>query len=404
MNDTYKLVPVLGANKKPIRNLFTRNGVYYLQAQIHGKRYLRAIPWQTKSQAAKWVREFIITAKAGRADLLEASKARSSYATIGALIDTYLMGAQEQYAIHGHPQPMTAKHNAHRLRYILRHAGYSQVDRLSTQVLTRELAERHIAEAVRQAGNDFQMQTRARVSACSSVNQAKSIFTKWAVSYYANRINLPPTVETFRQAGRGAKRPKYVIPPQALREKTMAAAVELKNADQVDLFAVFLLCHDLGMRSGEAVAAQWSWFESCEVDGRLCREIVIKRRADWKGPKNQVEHRVPIHDTTWADLTLCREQFAQTSDYQQAGFVLPGSTKNLRTELIERRFSCWMRTLGWDRRTYPKAAHELRKLAGSKWYTEAGLEWAAAWLGDNPQTVYHYYADTMQQHAPIRMR
>jgi hypothetical protein len=63
-----------------------------------------------------------------------------------------------------------------------------------------------------------------------------------------------------------------------------------------------------------------------------------------------------------------------------------------------------MREIGWDKYTYPKAAHELRKLAGSMWYTKAGLEWAARWLGDTAATVDHYYADLVDNRAAVVMR
>jgi hypothetical protein len=63
-----------------------------------------------------------------------------------------------------------------------------------------------------------------------------------------------------------------------------------------------------------------------------------------------------------------------------------------------------MRGIGWSRLKYPKAAHELRKLAGSMWYTKAGLQWAASWLGDTPETVYHYYADATELGPVVGMR
>jgi hypothetical protein len=63
-----------------------------------------------------------------------------------------------------------------------------------------------------------------------------------------------------------------------------------------------------------------------------------------------------------------------------------------------------MRKLGWDSKTYVKAAHELRKLAGSRWYTVASLEWAAKWLGDTPAVVAHYYADIDTVRVAVNMR
>ena len=132
-----------------------------------------------------------------------------------------------------------------------------------------------------------------------TVRQAKSIFSRWAMEYYENKIKLPPTIESFRRAGASVKPRKYMTPPQELRIRTFEEAKSLKK-EQPDLYGVFLLCYDLGMRGGEAAAARWDWIESREVDGQTQREIKICRRSDWRGPKNLVAHRVPIGDQTWA--------------------------------------------------------------------------------------------------------
>jgi hypothetical protein len=85
-------------------------------------------------------------------------------------------------------------------------------------------------------------------------------------------------------------------------------------------------------------------------------------------------------------------------------YILPGGHPSGRSHLVNREFATWMRSIGWDRVTYPKAAHELRKLAGSMWYTHAGLQWAARWLGDTAATVDHYYCDLIATRAPVAMR
>jgi integrase len=61
-----------------------------------------------------------------------------------------------------------------------------------------------------------------------------------------------------------------------------------------------------------------------------------------------------------------------------------------------------MRGVGWSSHKWPKAAHELRKLIGSEWYTRYGVEVAAEWLGHaDLKTTRDYYAALMRHPDPI---
>ncbi len=83
-------------------------------------------------------------------------------------------------------------------------------------------------------------------------------------------------------------------------------------------------------------------------------------------------------------------------------FVLPGVTKTDRVDLIRYEFADWMRSIGWERETYSKAAHELRKLQGSRWFTEVSPVAAQAWLGHQSiETTCKYYAKLIEQPAPL---
>lgn len=100
--------------------------------------------------------------------------------------------------------------------------------------------------------------------------------------------------------------------------------------------------------------------------------------------------------TLWNELQLFRRD--------ESEWIIPGTSPAARRKLIVRQLAAWMRKIGWDKVKYPKAAHELRKLAASMWYTKAGLQWAATWLGDTPETVYHYYADATELGPKVEMR
>jgi hypothetical protein len=107
-----------------------------------------------------------------------------------------------------------------------------------------------------------------------------------------------------------------------------------------------------------------------------------------------VDHSIPATPDTWAELGRLRGSGVH---------ILPGATPNARYALVTKDLAVWMRDTGWTAATYPKAAHELRKLAGSMWLTQAGPQWAAEWLGDSVATVLHYYARMMGSGTAVRM-
>ena len=389
----YALIQVTDRKGKKIPCLFTRAGKFYLSKEIRRKRYLRSIPHDTVTEAANWIKQFTKAVLDGQNELIERSKARTAYPAIAQILSLYREAGAKQYAVDGKPAAKTVENNCGQLLNLIRKTSNIQNPALvSIDVLNKTTVEKYMTALIEQAGKDELLKQRARVTAASTLRQAKSVFTRWALSYYEdNKMLIPESLQAFLKTGKSAKRERYRIPPLELREKTFAEARKLKK-QRPDLYATFLLCYDLGMRSSEAQAAQWSWFE-IDADGR--RSIRICRRADWKGPKNLVEHRVPLTEDTWKDLQAIRTASAH---------ILPGAHPTDRQNLINREFARWMREIGWDKYTYPKAAHELRKLAGSMWYTKAGLEWAARWLGDTAATVDHYYADLVDNRAAVVMR
>jgi integrase len=61
-----------------------------------------------------------------------------------------------------------------------------------------------------------------------------------------------------------------------------------------------------------------------------------------------------------------------------------------------------MRSIGWDRKHYPKAAHELRRAMGARWWTEQSPQVAQALLGHQQMsTTCQYYATLDRQPPPL---
>jgi integrase len=403
----YKLVPVLDSRKKRIPGLYTRSDRYYLRAQVKGRQRLLASPHDTKLYSMRWAKKkrdelrHGIEEPAAAPAVAMADAPAKKPATIEALVDTYRKAAADRFATFGKPQPHTVAGNIRSLLIVVRQVNEvdeEQALKVRLGILDGNLVKAYVRKKVEQASSDYTLQKRARVTATSTLTQARSVFAKWTRPYYQADDLVLPDLEEFKTAGTKERMKKYELPPQALRDKTAAAALKLLEK-RSPLYLVYELAYECGMRSGEIRSARWDWIEENRTpDGTVLHEMNIRTRPDWKGPKNLTAHRVPISAELLAELEDLR------SDRPENPFILPGGTDNARHNLIRRTFAMWMRKHGWDSKTYVKAAHELRKLAGSRWYTMAGLEWAAKWLGDTPAVVAHYYADIDTVRVAVNMR
>lgn len=396
-SDKYSLVPVYNRIGDRVSNLFTRNGRFYAQCQVRGRRHVRACPEEGRAAAVTWTKDFVRRVRSEDPRAIRETCTRSPYPKLGQIVKVYQAAAERQYAIDGRPLPATVRANIRQLYNVVGHRHKAgRPEELGSEVLSEDLAASFFEERVTAAGADEMLKVRARVTAASTLRQAKCVFAKWVRPRYREAgMSLPASVDAFCSAGRSVRSGKYRLPPEDLRKKTFAAAEQLR-VDRPDLYLVFLLCYDLGMRAGEAVEARWDWIEMNGLSGGSRRVMRICARSYWRGPKNLVDHAVPVSDALWAELQALR--------LSDADHVLPGGSPTARRNLIQREFAAWLRSLGWSRSVYPKAAHELRKLAGSIWYTKADLKWAAAWLGDSAATVYHYYADLTEAREAVVMR
>ena len=364
-------------------NLTKREGVYYLRAMVQGKRYLRSLDTADKVLAQSRARQMLGLLRAKRFDVLDQTRARTAYATIGEIFRAFgeaaLLRDLRARTIYDYKQSM---------RTILQEVtGRGEVDEMPASVLTDELVRSYAAKRLAKVSGDPLLEDRAKVSARSTLRQARSLFSRWAQEHY--RALKLPDMTGFLQASAGRAPTKYyVTPPAKLRELTITCGRELRKSDP-DLYVAFLLCYDLALRAGEAQAAQWDWIRT-DTDGRRYLDVIT--RADFR-PKGR-ERSVPIGEETWTELQACR----RPSD----PFVLPGGHKTARRKMVTTTLAGWMRARGWDSRTYPKAAHELRKLMGSRWYTDRGAEVAQTWLGHKDiSTTCRYYATLDRCPAPL---
>jgi integrase len=378
--------PVLDSHGAHIPNLYQRHDRFYFLGQVAGRRYVRRIPHSTVVECRAWIKRFQKLALSRTDETCSSpGPAFKALRTAEDLAGAYRAAAAVHRALLDKPSVRTVEKNITSFFRIVGGAG-TELASVGPVVATA-----YLSGQIEKAGVDHMRRHRARVSAGSTLRQAKSLFAKWALAQYAqDRMSLPPSILQFKETGSTTKPDKYRLPPADLITTTLQAGESLKGTDPA-LYAGWILCYHAGLRVGEAMNARWSWLES--RDG--VTSIRICRRPEWRGPKNLRDHSIPLSAGVLESLMVLRGV---------SPFILPGETPTARHNLLNRRFAAWMRGIGWDRVTYPKAAHELRKLAGSYWFTKLGLQWSAEWLGDSIQTVAHYYSACTAPRAALDMR
>jgi integrase len=302
-------------------------------------------------------------------DFIEAKRGPVEYSRLAAIALAY-----EEAAIVRGLVPISVTGCVGSLRRIVTGAGFDW-QTATADCLTGETVDKYMTAMLRTGADDS-----ARRSARSTLNQARAVFSRWAMEMYGRRFKIP-NLEGFRGAGNIKVQPKvYEFPAPAILEKTKEAAKELTGEKR----KAWLLCYGLGLRAREAASVEWTWFRT--TDKGTVLEII--RRPGW-APKAS-ERCLPVPGNLWADLQALKAEDCPT--------VLAGSPTR-RLDTVERDLAEWMRGLGWDRE---HCAHELRAWKGSVWFTELGAEVAREWLGHRDiATTCRYYARLTRQPKPI---
>jgi integrase len=369
-----------------VKGLVKRGGVYYLRKMVQGKRVFRSLATGQLREAERRARALGAQLDSGRLEVLQETTARPDWATVGDCIEEYETGARMRGLS---PKSMIGYRSA--LGVVLRSgAGVTRLEGASTRLLTRATIDRYAAQILEGLPPASDADARARRTIRSTLRQARAWWSRWAMERYAAAGLILPDLHGWMTYTPVQAAPrKYRLPPDALIGRTIAAGCELAE-DRPALAAAFLCCHDLALRAGEAAALRWDWFR--RADGRLYLDLI--RRDGW-APKGS-ERTIPVDEEVWAAL----QQVGGAGEH-----VVPGSTFRVRYGVIARDLAAWMRALGWSAIEYPKAAHELRKLQGSRWFTELGPAVAQEWLGHaSVATTCTYYAALSTHPQPLRRR
>ncbi|MFP6888062.1 MAG: hypothetical protein VB997_10885, partial [Opitutales bacterium] len=369
--------------------------IWSVKVMFNGKQVKRSLGTSDKREAERKARQIVNEILAAEADpnALENTKTVKSYSTLGEVVEFYLVKAEERRLSGGKIAQKTAEQNG---RLLLEIFGGPEV---SLTAVTEEAVKAWALKKLRGLPQGIEL-TRRQTSCLSMFTQARSVFAAWALKEYAFAgILIPTSVHKFRKSKPVAVKPtKYRVPRThpKLVEETMAAGSRLKGA----MGLAWVLCFEFGLRVSEAANLQWHWFVTAEgSDGAETIMLdVIERPGEFK-PKG-IDHSITIHPDTFAKLKALATEFTG-EDF--SGHVLPG-TKTARLNLLSRELAAWMRSVGWSSSEFKKCAHELRKLAGSRWYSEPLLGPAVAqeWLGHaDVSTTCKFYAALARPVKPL---
>lgn len=304
----------------------------------------------------------------------ELKKARSNAPTPERLAELYKASAAAQYAKHEQPRPDTVTNNVAQFLALAKDLKATRLDDLTPKAVEDWVTARCAPFAGREGAD------RARVSAWSSVNQAKSLWAKWTVPYYEQAlVFLPACLYQWPSPKRAGKAEKYMRPPEELRKATIKWYKGLEEkAPRMWLACTLLL--QFGMRPVDAAALRWEDFEERPDGNRTVRYVPSKTRVSSERPRLV---RWPVDHKLFERMRAAGGQ----------EHVLPGATPEERYDYFIRSVNPEMRKLGWVRSRWGKACYELRKMCIDKVYRDFGLERAVQISGDNPDTVRDYYSD-----------
>ena len=238
--------------REKLRNLWLRDGTWYVVALVHGTRISRSLelPDNQLDAARRTAKQIIEKARGGQWEVLDDTNLKSGRATIGEVIEVF----RREVDRHG-LRKNTARDYISSLALVM---DVDDLTHVSTERLTKDVVRKYVQRMLAAATAD--REASARRSICSTVRQARAMFGRWAMEAYQDAgLKFPKKLDEFvRCYVVEAERVRYRLPAAELIAATHKAALVLQK-NKSDLWPVYLLTYYLALRAGEAIAAKWTW-------------------------------------------------------------------------------------------------------------------------------------------------
>lgn len=359
---------------------------YYVRFEHRGRKYLRSTGTPVMAAAKVKAKQIVDSVKTGDGKEAERLKLKNDYASVQEILDRYKARAAVVVDIGG--KTVVCNLSALRSIYKVVMGQGVNLDQVKASTLTAELLESFKLKR-REAASGFAETERTKRSANSTITQARSLFSKAALTLYKD-LKLPDLagfkgVKKFGLQQNTAYRP---IPSPVITAMEKAAHEELR-VENPTMYLGYLMAIRLGMRDCEIVEARWEWLEEWPTGPQMA--ILVR---DYFAPKG-AEGRVPVSDEVLAEL-----QALGTVPRVPQGHILPATSPSARADLIYRGLSTWVRKFLPDRQ---KSVHELRKHAGSIVVTQTkSLVHAQRFLRHRSvATTERHYATLLDTLAPL---
>jgi hypothetical protein len=331
-----------------------------------------------KQAAAAIIEDYWKTDKPG--EIAETKKLRSSYPTIGQLLDAYA------------PRPSSNKRETvwrnkcaliKLLKDVFELDTREKVEALRCDVLSEDTAKRFLTiretRGQARADGDMRMFNTACTSANSCLNQSRCVISPRLECYASFKL---PDFSGFRKVPylRVSKtHTKYVSPGAAVFD-AMDRDIYKVRESQPFVFAAYWFLRYLGLRPSELVNARWNWIDRTPRGSYVFKVML---RPDFK-PKNDVSRDVPI-----------APEAKRLFDEISAGAMPTAYIINLpwvtdRERVLKYELNQWMRRY-LPKNESEKCAYVLRKEAGSLYFHAYGIEAAAQFLGDTIEMAKAHY-------------
>lgn len=324
---------------------------YYVHLQRAKRRYKQCLETPIRNVAIKRAKKYIDDVLGEKWSDVERLKVRHRASNLEDVLRVYRLR-------HGLTKRSARNNELAMLTIIKRVTGKAEIDpkRVTLSFINDDLPVRfqdtvcaeYCAVAKKDEPSQREARERALRSSRSTINQARSIFTRQEAHdlrgiYKKEGLQVPECVNGFMTVKLRGSRPKtnYNPVPDSVIDRTFERIEEVKPYD-IELYKAFWLDVGAGLRRGEFLRVEREHF--VERDGMMWISGGIGKDGE------RIE--VPIQSRAWEALKP----------------LLPEKGRVIKSSEVAKRLCHWLRFQGWMTQ---KKAHELRAYVGSLIYQKS---------------------------------